>query len=173
MTKATPTSALIDECERQFENCSDTSTSFIIWLRFLRWMRTICLVAPVVFGAIATWKIVAQNSPIWTAVFALLATVVPPVYQASKLDQTIADYETLAGEFTNLRDQFRQLAKIASQKPFPKFEAESKAIFRRLEKARSRPLAPPEWTFRLAKRKNRAGDYRHDYDERKAQLPLV
>lgn len=170
MSDATPTSALIDECERQSENCGYTATSFIIWLRLLRWIRTACLVAPIIFGAIATWKIVAQSAPTWTAVFALLATVIPPVYRAAKLDQAITDYEALAGEFTNLRDRFRQLATIASQQPFPEFEAEAKPIFSRLEKARGRVLAPPDWTFRLAQRKHKAGHYRHDYDER-SRLP--
>lgn len=171
MTEITPTSALIDECKRQSENCGYTSTSFIIWLRLLRWVRTICLIAPVVFGAIATWKIITQSSPIWTAVFALLATVIPPVYRASKLDQAIGDYETLAGEFTNLRDRFRQLANISSQKPFAEFEAEAKPMFVRLEKARGHVLAPPDWTFRLAQRKHKSGHYRHDYDDGAVKLP--
>ena len=35
----------------------------------------------------------------------------------------------------------------------------------RLEKARSEMLVPPDWSFRLARRKHRAGHYRHDYDE--------
>jgi hypothetical protein len=172
MINNTPTSALIDECGRQSENCAYTSTSFIIWLRLLRWVRTICVISPVVFGAIATWKIIAQSSPIWTAVFALLATVIPPVYRASKLDQTIGDYETLAGEFANLRDRFRQLARISSHKPFDDFKSETNPIFERLENARSRALAPPEWTFKQARRKHKAGHYNHDCDDRVAKLPL-
>nr|WP_281721897.1 hypothetical protein [Nitrosomonas nitrosa] len=171
MSNVTPTAALIDECERQSENCGYTATSFIIWLRFLRWTRTALLVAPVIFGAIATWKILAQTSPISTAIFALLATVIPPVYRASRLDQAITDYETLAGEYTNLRDRFRQLARIAAQKPFPEFEAEAKPIIARLEKARGRALAPPDWTFQRARRKHKAGDYQHDYDQRSG-MPL-
>lgn len=171
MSNTTPTAALIDECERQSENCAYTATSFIIWLRALRWIRTAFLIAPVVCGAIATWKIVAQTSPISTAVFALLATVLPPVYRASKLDKAIEDYEALAGEYTNLRDRFRQLATISSQKPFAEFEADAKPILARLEKARGRALAPPDWTFKLAQRKHKAGHYRHDYDERGEALP--
>ena len=165
MNDITPTQALIDECQRQSENSAYTSTSFIIWLRCLRWVRATCLVAPVVFGALATWKIVAQTSPVWAAVFALLATVIPPAYRASKVDKAIEDYETLAGEFTNLRDRFRQAATIASQRPFPEFQAEASPYLDRLEKARRRALAPPEWCFWLARRKHNAGHYQHDYDE--------
>ena len=163
MTNLTPTAALVAECQRQFGNCRDTAVSFIIWLRLLRWTRTALLVAPLVFGAIATWQII-DGSKI-AAVCALLATVVPSVYRASKLDKAINDYETLAGEFTNLRDRFRQLAEISSQKPFPEFEAEAKPILERMEKARKRALAPPDWTFRAARKKVKAGHYTHDSDK--------
>jgi hypothetical protein len=54
----------------------------------------------------------------------LLATASPPAYRASKLDSAIDDYTLLAGEFTNLRDRFRQ----AALKPFEQFEAETKPL---------------------------------------------
>jgi hypothetical protein len=163
MTAADPTQALIDECHRQFENCRDTAVCFIIWLRVLRWIRTVLQVTPVVFGALATWKILADGSP-WAAVFTLLATVIPPAYRASKLDSAIEDYTNLAGEFTNLRDRFRQAALLSSHKNFPEFEADTKPLIQRLEKARSRALAPPNWCFKAARRSIEAGKYTHDYD---------
>jgi hypothetical protein len=165
MTAVTLTSALQDECFRQSENCGYTSTTFTIWLRALRWTRTVLWVAPVVCGAIATAKIVAQTSPISAAVFSLLATVLPLAYRATKIDRAIEDYELLAGEFTNLRDRFRQAARVSSQKPFPEFEADVKPLIDRLEKARRRSLAPPEWCFLLARRKHKAKHYQHDHDE--------
>jgi hypothetical protein len=121
--------------------------------------------SPVVFGALATWKIVSQTSPTWAAVFALLATLIPPAYRASKTDAAIEEYILAAGEFTNLRDRFRQAASISSRKPFAEFEADTKPLMARLEKIRSRPLTPPEVFFLLAQRKLKAGHYRHDYDE--------
>lgn len=108
---------------------------------------------------------VAQNSPVWGAVFTLLATVIPPAYRASKTNTAINDYRTLAGEFTNLRDRFRQTALISSHKQYAEFEAETKPLFDRLEKARRQMLVPPEWCFKLAQRKYQAGHYHHDYDE--------
>ena len=125
------------------------------------------MTTPVIFGALATWKIVSQTSPTWAAVFTLLATVIPPAYRASKTEVAIEDYTVATGEFTNLRDRFRQAALISSQKSFEEFEAVSTRLFERLEKVRSRALTPPEWFFRLARRKIRAGDYDHDYDQRK------
>jgi hypothetical protein len=157
--------ALVDECQRQYENCAYTSTAFTIWLRFLKGIRVSCMVAPVIFGALATWKMVAQNSPTWGAIFTLLATVIPPAYAASKTNSAIERYTTLGGEFTNLRDRFRQLALISSHKTFPEFEVDAKPLFDRLEKARGQMLTPPEWCFALARRKHRAGHYRHEYDQ--------
>ena len=166
MKAADPTAALIDECQRQSESCAYTATTFIIWLRFLRGFRAFCFVAPVIFGALATWKVLA-NSPLWAAVFTLLTTVIPPSYRAMRIDKAIGDYTLLAGEMTNLRDRFRQAATVSSHKPFPEFEIEAKPFLDRLEKARSRALTPPEWCFWLARRKHKAGHYKYDYDEKR------
>lgn len=158
------TQSLIDECHRQSENCSYTGVTFTIWLRWLKTFRLFCEVSPVIFGALATWKIVSQTSPTWAAVFTLLATVIPPVYRASKNDRAIDDYQNAAGEFSNLRDRFRQAATIYSHEDFTQFEAKVKPYLDRLEKARTRSLTPPNWVFWLAQRKVQSGDYKHDYD---------
>jgi hypothetical protein len=162
----TATEELIAECQRQSENCNYTSLTFTIWLRFLRSTKAFCLTAPVIFGALATWKVVEQGSPIWGAVWTLLATVVPPAYRASKTDAAIAEYTTLTGEFTNLRDRFRQTALISSHKPFSEFEADAKPYLARLDKARQKTLTPPDLCFIFARRKIKAGHYHHDYDEK-------
>lgn len=156
--------ALGDECQRQSESCSYTAVSFTIWLRCLCGIRTFATVAPIIFGALATWKVVAENSPTWGAIFVLMATVIPPAYRASRVEITIEDYTGLAGEFTNLRDRFREAALVTARKGLQELEAESKALIERLEKARRRMLVPPEWCFKLARRKHRAGHYTHDYD---------
>src|SRR5437879_2251345 len=78
--------ALADECNRQSENCSYVAADFTIWLRCLSGIRSFCTITPVVFGALATWKIVAEGSPTSAAVFVLLATVIPPAYRASRVE---------------------------------------------------------------------------------------
>lgn len=160
--------ALVDECHRQSENCGYTSTTFIIWLRWLRWWQTFCQVVPVVLGAVATWQIVEHADPVLAAVCAFLATVIPPAYRASKTDKAIENYEILAGEFTNLRDRFRQAANITSQLSFDEFQAQVNAYLDRLEEARRHALTPPEWIFLLARKKHKDGHYDHDYDQRGA-----
>jgi hypothetical protein len=161
-----PTQQWVDEALRQVDNCGYTSATFTIWLRALRCIQTFCIVSPIVFGALATWKILAE-APLWAAVFTLLATVIPPAYRAWKIDEKIEDYVVLTGEFTNLRDRFRQVANITSHRPFSELDAEARKLMERLEKARSRALTPPEWCFWFAQRKYKAGHYSHDYDVQK------
>jgi hypothetical protein len=52
------TDALVDECQRQSENCAYTATNFTIWLRWLRGIRVGLVVAPVIFGALAAWSMI-------------------------------------------------------------------------------------------------------------------
>jgi hypothetical protein len=164
MADGDPQKAPIDECNRQSENCAYTATTFIIWLRVLRIIRLFCVVTLILFGALAAWKVMV-DSPAWAATWILLATAIPPAYRASGTDKTITDYQTLAGKMTNLRDRFRHAATIDSHKPFAEFDAATKPLFDRLEKARARSLTPPEWCFRSARKKHKAGHYIHDYDQ--------
>ena len=157
--------ALLDECRRQEENCTYTALSFVIWLRCLRSVRNVCLTAPLVFGALATWKVLTQTAPLWGAIFALLTTLIPVVYRASKTDDMISQYTKIAGELTNLRDRFRQAATISVYKDTAAFENDSRPLFERLERARGPMLTPPEWCFKMARNKIKSGHYRHDYDE--------
>jgi hypothetical protein len=93
------------------------------------------------------------------------------MYRASKTDEDIDQFTKLAGEFTNLRDRFRQAALVTANKSFSEFDAETRALFDRLEKARSRVLTLPDWCFELARRKHKAGHYDHDYDQKLGAAP--
>jgi type II secretory pathway component PulL len=156
------TQALKKTCEERADDCAYTSTTFLIWLRWLRIIQGVLLVAPVVSGAFATWKILAQTSLIWAAIAALITTIIPPAYKALRIEDKIKDYNTRSGEFTNLRDRFRYLARVTSHQSFEMFDADTKQIMKRLEAARSNPLTPPEWCFRAAQRKHKAGHYTYD-----------
>jgi hypothetical protein len=160
------TKALKEECLNQFQNCGYTALTFTIWLRVLRWVKICSLASPVVLGALATWHIVGDTMPAVAAVCAFVAVLIPPTFQAAKLDGSIKQYTTMAGEFTNLRDRFRQLAEISSLKPFEEFEAAVAPIIARLEKARTRALTPPHLCFLLARRQWQAGYYKPDEDHR-------
>jgi hypothetical protein len=160
------TKALKEECLNQFQNCGYTALTFTVWLRILRWIKIFSLASPVVLGAVATWNIVGESMPALAAVCAFLAVLIPPTFQAAKLDGSIKQYTTMVGEFTNLRDRFRQLADISSLKSVEEFEAAVAPILGRLEKARARALTPPHWCFLMARRQWQAGYYKPDEDHR-------
>lgn len=160
----TPDIALYDECMRQSENCAYSAAGFTIWLRMLRRLRAIANIAPVFFGALATWKIIDQHSPILAAVFSFLAATIPLAYRAARIDHAIGDFTAAAGEYTTLRDRFRMVAETRASQPFTEFEVGTEALFARLDKVRALALTPPEWCFLSARRKMKAGHYKHDYD---------
>jgi hypothetical protein len=154
----------VHEARRQEENCSYTAVAFTIYLRRVRWHQGFCAIAPIVFGALATWRFL-EGEPVVGAVCTLLATVIPPVCRAWRLDKRIDDYSVMAGEFTNLRDRFRQAALVTSKRSLAELDTEMRALMDRLEKARSHPLTPPDRCFRSARKKIKAGHYDHDYDQ--------
>ncbi|MGY4176780.1 hypothetical protein ACVIHH_002071 [Bradyrhizobium sp. USDA 4518] len=158
--------ALKGECLNQFQNCGYTALTFTVWLRVLRWVKLFSLLAPVVLGALATWNIVGESMPAAAAVCAFLAVLIPPTFQAAKLDASIKQYTTMAGEFTNLRDRFRLTAEYGSLKPFDEFEAAFNSLHARLEKARARTLTPPHICFLIARRQWQKGHYKPDEDHR-------
>jgi hypothetical protein len=160
---------LARECKRQFDNCLYTATSLQIWLRWLRGWKIFFTLAPIVFGALGSWKILS-DSPDATmkaigAIGSFLGGLLSTIYAALKLDTHIAEAKTAAGELTNLRDAFRQAALITSKKSFEEFEAEFGKLRTRLEKVRSMGVTPPELCFKLAQRKINAGDYNFDIDD--------
>ncbi|WP_314950569.1 hypothetical protein [Bradyrhizobium cosmicum] len=160
------TTALKAECLNQFQNCGYTALTFTIWLRFLRWIKLFSLFSPVMLGAVATWNIVGESMPAMAAVCAFLAVLIPPTFQAAKLDASIKQYTSMAGEFTNLRDRFRLISEYSSLKPFDEFESAFNFLLTKLEKARARPLTPPHVCFLLARRQWQAGYYEPDQNHR-------
>lgn len=156
------------ECKRQAENCLYTSTSLFIWLRCLRIVRVAFVILPLALGSIAGWKLLTtsdlQSVKIVVSVCALIAGVLPSIYAALKFDDELERCKRLTGEFKNLRDRFRQAALISSLKSFDQFESDFQKLMERLEAARAHSYTPPEWCFRRAQKKIKAGDYDHDVD---------
>lgn len=156
------------ECKRLSENCLYTSTSFFIYLRFLRSLRIVFVVAPLALGALATWKVIEGNGSTaakwFTGVCSLLAGLLPSIYSALKLDDRLAEAIHLSCEFKNLQDRFRQAAQVSSLKAFAAFEADVEPLMKRLEDARRPSLTPPEPFFKLAQKKVKSGDYTFDVD---------
>lgn len=157
------------ECMRRSESCLYTSTSFFGWIRFLRWMKVLFAIVPLILGSLAGWNILVSSSinsiQYFTAISSFLAGLLPSVYLALKLDDHLESGKHLASEFKNLQDAYRQAALVSRHKPFEQFETEVNALNNRLEKARVESMTPPEIFFKIARWKIKAGDYSFDVDE--------
>lgn len=160
--------ALVRECVREEENCLYTSTSFLIWLRCLRWMRGALWVGAVAASAVAASHILRGDPSyrILMAAAALAAVILPGIGRAVRIDAAIREYAAAAAAFKNLQGEFRRAAQVWSQKPFPEFEAEARKLFRTMNDARKPSLTPPEFCFRLARRKVKQGHYEYDEDSK-------
>ncbi|TAK71977.1 MAG: hypothetical protein EPO19_03335 [Betaproteobacteria bacterium] len=165
-----PRESLIQECKRQEDSCLHTSTSLFIWLRVLRYLHAASIVLPLILSGIAGWKMlgtVDSDAIRWTAgTCALLAGLIPSVFSALKFDDHLSLCKLLAAEFKNLQDRFRQLAVTGVGKTFEQVETEFRPLADRLEKARSYSYTAPEWAFKCAQKKIRAGDYDFDVDKK-------
>lgn len=172
---ANATEELILECKRLSENCLYSSTAFFYYLRCLRYVRLVFIIVPLVLGSLATWKLLNGTDlaavRTITAVCAFLAGLLPSIYSALKFDEHLEDSKRLASEFKNLQDRFRQLALVASTKPFSEFETEFNTVRDRLEAARTPSATLPEFFFRRAQTKVKSGDYDFDVDLAKRGAP--
>lgn len=157
---------LAKECMRRSESCLYTSTSFFIWLRVLRNCRVAFAAIPLILGSLASWNLLTnvQDADLFIALCSFFAGLLPSIYLALKLDERLEESKTLAGEFKNLQDAYRQAALVSRYKEFAEFESEVAALNQRLEQARSESLTPPEWCFQCARWKIKAGDYSFDLD---------
>lgn len=165
------TRSLIDECERQRENCEYTSTSLYIWQKKARFWRGLFLVAPIVLGGIASTQILGSFVPYsWAntvaALLSVLAGFFPAIYVSLNLDMRVAEISRAAGEFTNLRDRFRQAGRIKSHTSFEEFLAQFETLMDRMDAARQSAPPVPDRCFREAQEKIKAGHYSHDFDEK-------
>jgi hypothetical protein len=162
--------ALIAECERQEESCRYTSASLFIWQKAARWWRSCFLVAPIVIGGIASSQVLTKFGAEWgaviAAIFALLAGFFPSIYVALDMDMRHTEIARAANEFTNLRDRFRQAARIKSHAGYEEFQAEFEVLMDRMDAARSASPPTPRWCFESARKEIKKGRYDFDADKR-------
>lgn len=97
--------ALVEECERQAENCEYTSTSLYTWHKRARKWNALFVIAPIVLGGLASSQILtgydAQWSALAAAFLALTAGFFPAIFEALKLDMRLREILQSANEFTN------------------------------------------------------------------------
>jgi hypothetical protein len=157
---ATAAQTLQNLCNEKRIRCLYTSTTFLIWLKFLRFVRTILIILPIAFGALAGWGLLKSNSELQViaAVFALLAGVIPAIYGALKFDEFLPLAVRLTGEYKNLEIAFGDLEKMSVYKPATELELEYGRAREGLERANAQSFTAPEWCYQRAKRKIEAGE---------------
>ncbi len=160
-------SPLVAECAREEENALYTSTSFFIWLRWLKTFRAVLWVGAA-GGSVLAASHILRGDPtfrITMAAAALAGVLLPAVGRALHIDAIIHDYVIAAARFKNLQGEFRRAAQVWSHKPFSEFEEEARRLFKAMNEARKPSLTPPSPCFWLARRKIKKGHYRYDADE--------
>jgi len=162
--------ALIAECERQEESYRYTSASLFIWYKAARWWRSCFLIAPIIVGGAASSQVLTKFGAEWGAIaaalLALLAGFFPSIYVALDMDMRHAEIARAANEFANLRDRFRQAARIKSHAGYEEFQPEFEALMDRMDAARSASPPAPQWCFEKARKEIIKGRYDFDADTR-------
>src|SRR5665213_3386301 len=101
--------ALIAECREEEQNCLYTSTTFFIWLRWLKSARALLWMGGAIGSLIAASHILKgdEQYKIITASAALAGVLLPGLVKALRLDSAIRDYTKAAAGFKTLQGEFR------------------------------------------------------------------
>ena len=160
---------IINECKRQQDSCNYTSTALYSWLKEVRVYRVAFITLPIVFGSVASAKILLKEPAFdWvTAIAALLAGLFPAIFKALDLDVSLKAMSDSAHRFEVLRDRFRQASLIGATKNTEELEEEFKQLMERMDDARASSLAVPERHFKTAQKKIGSGHYDFDVDAAK------
>ena len=75
------------------------------------------------------------------------------------MDMRVREIGTAAGEFTNLRDRFRQLANMGEHMAFEELGPAFDQLMDRMDAARSGSPPLPESYFKQGRKKIEGGDY--------------
>lgn len=164
------TAALIRECERQAESCLYTSAALYIWQKHAARWRAVFLVAPIILGGVAGSQILIDYGGNWGkfggALCGVLAGFFPAIFVSLNMDMRVAEIARSAGEFTSLKDRFRQAATVRAEAPFDEFQAAFEGLMDRMDAVRMAAPPSPEWCFRQAQKKISKGDYTFSADKK-------
>ncbi|MFZ5843853.1 MAG: SLATT domain-containing protein [Pseudomonadota bacterium] len=159
---------IIAECKRQHESCRYTTAALYSWQKSVRVYRVIFVIAPIVFGTVASAKILLKQPDFdWiTAIAAMLAGLFPAIFKSLNLDESIKSMADSAHRFESLRDRFRQASLIGSAGPSEQLEKDFTQLMTRLDEARAACPAIPDCHFKIAQKKIDSGHYRFDIDSK-------
>jgi hypothetical protein len=158
----TQTQAIIKECRIQAEHCEYTSAGLFMWLQAAIWHNRLWNSLPIIFGALAAFGLLQQHCPYVASFLALLAGLLPAIYDKLNLEAHTEEIFSQAGQYNNLRHRFRQTAEIISLESLEALKTEFASLMRQIEDLRSRPLILPEKYFLAGRAKVKAGHYKPD-----------
>lgn len=157
--------ALVKECRFQAESCLYTSTAMYAWLESATFWNKLWNALPIALGALASFSFLADWLPALAAVLALIAGVLPSIYQKLGLKAHTNEILSQAGQYKNLENRFRQAAEIASlDEDSNALKMEFASLMKRIEDVRARPLAVPEKHFQAGRKKVKDGRYSPDVE---------
>lgn len=168
MTDTERVDELVKECDRQQDNCAYSAAALFVWKKRARLWRAVFIVAPIILGGFASSQLVLDAGSIGAylgALAGILAGIIPAVIKALDLDVHLDRIQQSAAEFTNLRDRFRRSGNVTRFATFDEFDAEVEALMDRMDAIRAAAPPTPEWAFKKAQAKIKAGDYAHDVDD--------
>jgi hypothetical protein len=154
--------ALVRECRIQAESCQYTSTGLFLWLHAAKWHNRWWNALPIVFGATASFALLQQNCPSIASILALLAGLLPAIYEKLNLESHTEEIFSQAGQYKNLEHRFRQAAEITFLEGEGILKSEFAALMRQMEDLRARPIILPEKYFQAGRAKIKAGHYKPD-----------
>lgn len=157
------TDAIVKACKEQASSCQYTAAALYHWLRAAVWANRLWNALPVVFGALATFSIIADGYPILSAILALLAGLLPSIYEKLELQTHTDEILSQAGQYKNLEHSFSNAASITSLDPNSQaLKTEFDSLMRRMEELRARPLPIPTKHFMAGRQQIKAGHYEPD-----------
>jgi hypothetical protein len=157
------TEVLVGELHRQKEDATYTAAALFLWLHTLRFVEAAGTAAQIVLAALAGWKVLAQGDGRLAAILALLATIIPAVLKALKVDEHLKQVKAAAAEFSAIRDGSRRAARLGPSLPYAKFAPMAQALFERRDAARRNQADAPDIFFWLARRRVARGIFEYDY----------
>ncbi len=153
-------SAIKHECKIQSESCQFTATALYEWLGRARLYNMGWNGLPIAFGAVASFGLLQNAYPEIASFFALIAGLLPSIYEKLQIQAHTDEILTQAGQYKNLENRFNQAAAITALDANPDaLKTEFSALMRQVEDLRSRPLIIPEKYFQAARTKIKDGRY--------------
>lgn len=113
-------------------------------------------------GALASFAAFAQEYPAIAGFFAMLAGLLPAIYDKLSVQAHTDEIAAQAGAYKNLENRFRQAAEITSADGADALKVELQTLMQQIEQLRAKPLVTPPRHFEAARIKIQAGHYQPD-----------